>query len=114
MPRADITQVLSPLFIRRRRRDIRDLCGDTAIVGGRPVRFPDPVLENVDYRLDRVYARAGAFEAITNALEAHEATRYRASEYLDDAFKPRNEYRGLLRAEGPDRRLDEGAPLEAP
>ena len=98
VPRADITQVLSPLFIRRRRRDIRDLYGDTAIVGGQPVRFPDPVLENVDYRLDRVYARAGAFEVITDALEAHEATRYRASEYLGNEFKTRAEYRGLLRA----------------
>ena len=98
VPRADITQVLSPLFIRRRRRDIRDLYGDTATVAGQPVRFPDPVLENVDYRLDRVYARAGAFEEITDALESHEATRYRASEYLDDEFKTRAEYRGMLRA----------------
>ena len=112
VPRADITQVLSPLFIRRRRRDIRDLYGDTAMVGGQPVRFPEPVLENVDYRLDRVYARAGAFEEITGALEAHEATRYRASEYLDDPFKTRTEYRGLLRARDRIAGLDEGAAPE--
>ena len=98
VPRADITQVLSPLFIRRRRRDIRDLYGDTAMVGGQPVSFPEPVLENVDYRLDRVYARAGAFQEITDALEAHEATRYRASDYLLPAATSRPEYRGLLRA----------------
>ncbi|MCY3887952.1 MAG: phospholipase D-like domain-containing protein [Chloroflexi bacterium] len=97
VPRADITQVLSPLFIRRRRRDIRDLYGDSAIVGGRPVQFPTPVLENVDYRLDRVYARAGTFKEITDALKAHKATRYRASDYLHEEFKPRPEYRGLLR-----------------
>ena len=30
VPRAEIEQVLSPLFIRRRRRDIRDLYGDSA------------------------------------------------------------------------------------
>ncbi len=98
VPRADITQVLSPLFIRRRRRDIRDLYGNTALVGGEPVRFPNPVLDNVDYRLDRVYARAGEFQEITEALSQHEASRYRASEYLGDDFKTRAEYRGLLRA----------------
>ena len=98
VPRADITQVLSPLFIRRRRRDIRDLYGDTASVGGQPVRFPEPVLENIDYRLDRVYAQAGAFEQIMDALEAHKACRYRASEFLHKEFESRREYRGLLRA----------------
>ena len=113
VPRADITQVLSPLFIRRRRRDIRDLYGDTAIVGGQPVRFPEPVLENVDYRLDRVYARSGAFEAITDALEAHEATRYRASDYLLPAVQGSPGVPGAAACQGPDRGTDEGAAPEA-
>ena len=82
VPRADMEQVLGPVFIRRRRRDIRALYGDTATVNGEPVRFPDAALENVEYRLDRVYARAGAFEEITAALEANKAWRYQASTYL--------------------------------
>ena len=98
VPRANIEQVLGPVFIRRRRRDIRDLYGDTATVNGEPVRFPEPTLENVEYRLDRVYARAGAFEEITAALEAHQAWRYQPSEYLGDDFREHPEYRGLLRA----------------
>ena len=98
VPRASIEQVLGPVFIRRRRRDIRDLYGDTATVNGQPVRFPDPRLENVEYRLDRVYARAGTFKEITDALEAHQAWRYQASTYLGEEFKERPEYRGLLRA----------------
>ena len=98
VPRAGIEQVLAPVFIRRRRRDIRDLYGDTATVAGRPVQFPEPTLENVDYRLDRVYARTGAFEEITAALEEHEAARYQASKYLRPDYRERAEYRGLLRA----------------
>ena len=98
VPRADIEQVLGPVFIRRRRRDIRDLYGDTATVNGQPVSFPEPRLENVEYRLDRVYAQAGTFKEITGALEAHKASRYQASTYLGDPHKQRTEYRGLLRA----------------
>ena len=70
----------------------------TATVGGQPVRFPEPALANVDYRLDRVYARAGGFEEITRALDAHDAARYQASKYLQPEFGERAEYRGLLRA----------------
>ncbi|MYD65521.1 MAG: hypothetical protein F4X26_06015 [Chloroflexi bacterium] len=98
VPRADIEQVLGPVFIRRRRRDIEDLYRDTATINGEPVRFPEAALENVEYRLDRVYARAGAFGEITAALEAHKAWRYQPSEYLADEFRERPEYRGLLRA----------------
>ena len=46
------TQVVV-LVIRRRRRDIRGLYGDTAMVSGQPVRFPEPQLDNVAYRLDK-------------------------------------------------------------
>jgi hypothetical protein len=98
VPLADIEQVLGPVFIRRRRHDIQEQYGGTATVNGEPVRFPEPALENVEYRLDRVYARAGALEEITNALEEHKAWRYQASAYLSDEFKERPEYRGLLRA----------------
>ena len=40
VPHADIQQVLAPVFIRRRRRDIRELYGDTATVNDQPVRSP--------------------------------------------------------------------------
>ena len=46
-PRADMESVLTPVFIRRRRRDVRELYGDTAEIDGEPVRFPTPALSNV-------------------------------------------------------------------
>ncbi len=98
VPKADIEQVLSPVFIRRRRRDIRDLYGDTAEVGGKPVRFPEPVLTNVTYRLDKVYAKAGPLDELLSALNAHTAARYRADDYLKPEAKDRPEYRDLRRA----------------
>ena len=94
VPKAEIDQVLLPVFIRRRRRDIRDLYGDTALVDGKPVRFPDPVLDNVEYRLDKVYAKAGPLSELEALLREHKAARYRATEYIrgrsqDEAGVPR-------------------------
>ena len=90
--------MLSSVFIRRRRRDIRDLYGDTALIDGKPVRFPDPVLDNVEYRLDKVYAKAGSLEELEKLLRKHKAARYRATEYLKPEAKERPEYRDLFRA----------------
>ena len=98
VPKAEIDQVLSSVFIRRRRKDIRDLYGDTAKVGGKPVRFPDPVLDNVAYRLDKVYAKAGSLEELQGLLARHKAARYRATEYIQRAARQRPEYRDLFRA----------------
>ena len=98
VPHADIQQVLAPVFIRRRRRDVRELYGDTATVGGNPVRFPDPQLDNVDYRLDEVYAKAGALADLQALLDAHKAARYRALDHLTPAAKEKDEYRDLFRA----------------
>ena len=98
VPLAEINQVLSPIFIRRRRKDIRDLYGDTAVVGGKPVRFPNPVLDNVEYRLDRVYAKAGSLEELERLLRQHKAARYRAMEYLKPEARESPEYRDLFRA----------------
>ena len=98
VPRADIDQVLSRVFIRRRRKDIQDLYGDTAVVDGKPVRFPDPVLDNVGYRLDKVYAKAGSLEELEKLLRKHKAARYRATEYLNPQARERSEYRDLFRA----------------
>ena len=98
VPLAEINQVLSSVFIRRRRKDIRDLYGDTAVVDGKPVRFPDPVLDNVEYRLDKVYAKAGTLEELEKLLRKHKAARYRATEYLKPEARERPEYRDLFRA----------------
>ena len=98
VPKADIGQVLLPVFIRRRRKDIRDLYGDSALVDGKPVRFPDPVLDNVSYRLDKVYAKAGPFEELQALLAEHKAARYRATEYINEEAKSKPEYRDLFRA----------------
>ena len=99
VPRAEIEQALSPVFIRRRRKDIRDLYGDTALVSGQPVRFPDPQLDNVAYLLDKVYAKAGSYEELVEELKKHKAARYRATEYLTEEAKKKPEYRDLFRAQ---------------
>ena len=98
VPRAEIEQALSPVFIRRRRKDIRDLYGDSAEVNGSPVRFPEPVLDNVTYRLDKVYAKAGSLEELGRLLRKHEASRYRAIKYIKPEAKRNPEYRDLFRA----------------
>ena len=98
VPKAEIDQVLSSVFIRRRRKDIRDLYGDSAVVDGKPVRFPDPVLDNVEYRLDKVYTKAGSLEELERLLREHKAARYRATEYLKPEARERPEYRDLFRA----------------
>ncbi len=98
VPRADITEVLTPVFIRRRRKDIRDQYGDTALVDGKPVRFPEPVLDNVEYRLDKVYAKAGSLEDLQESLGEHQAARYRATEYIKEEARTKSEYRDLFRA----------------
>ena len=98
VPHADIQQVLAPVFIRRRRRDIRELYGDTATVNDQPVRFPDPELDNVAYRLDKVYAKAGTLAELQALLKAHKAARYRAVEHLTPEAKTTDEYRDLFRA----------------
>lgn len=98
VPRADMESVLTPVFIRRRRRDIRDLYGDTAEVGGAPVRFPTPTLANVHYRLDKVYAKAGAFGELQALLTSHKAARYRAARYIKKGAADNPRYADLLRA----------------
>ena len=98
VPHADIQQVLAPVFIRRRRRDIRELYGDTATVNDQPVRFPDPLLDNVAYRLDKVYAKAGPFADLLVLLKQHQAARYRAVEHLTPEAGKKAEYRDLFRA----------------
>ena len=99
-PRASVEEALTPVFIRRRRRDLRELYGDSATVNGQPVQFPSPVLSNLEYRLDRVYAKAGPFDELQELLKNHKAYRYRATDYLTEEAARRDEYRDLLRARG--------------
>lgn len=98
VPKAEIVQVLSPVFIRRRRKDITELYGDSAEINGEPVTFPKPVLSNLNYRLDHVYAKAGKFEDLAEQLKQHRAARYRATDYIKDEVKDKPEYRDLFRA----------------
>ena len=98
VPHADVQQVLAPVFIRRRRRDIRELYGDSATVSDQPVRFPDPLMDNVAYRLDKVYAKAGTLAELQDLLEEHKAARYRAVEHLTPEAARKDEYRDLFRA----------------
>ena len=112
VPRADITQVLSPLFIRRRRRDIRDL-----------MAIPRPSRASLcasPTRYSRMLTTGST--ASTPGREPSRRSRTRWSHmrprgiapprYLDDEFKTRLSTGGAAR-ERPDRRLDEGAPAQA-
>lgn len=97
-PYATIDQVLNPVFIRRRRKDIKELYGDGAEINGKPVRFPTPDLRNLDYRLDKVYERAFPFEELQKRLGKHTGARYRAVDYLLAEARGKAQYRDLLRA----------------
>ena len=99
-PLASVEQVLTPVFIRRRRKDLRELYDDTAVIDGRPVQFPDPVLENLEYRLDRVYEKAGPFEDLQHLLKEFKAARYRVTKYLKPEARRKQEYGDLIRAKG--------------
>lgn len=98
VPRADISQALTPVFIRRRRKDIAELYGDRAKLNGEPIHFPNPTLSNVEYRLDKVYAKAGSFDSLLNLLREHTASRYRALDYIKPECADKPEYRDLRRA----------------
>ena len=93
-----VEQVLTHVFIRRRRKDIRELY-DSAEIEGSPVAFPEPVLDNVNYSLDKVYAKAGKFEDLQKDLRRHKGYRYRVTDYIKDEAAGKAEYRDLFRAE---------------
>jgi HKD family nuclease len=97
-PKATIETVLTPVLIRRRRRDITELYGESAEINGIPVQFPDPVLSNLNYQLDQVYAKAGEFSELQDLLQRHQAFRYRAPDYLTEEARKKPEYQDLQRA----------------
>ena len=98
VPRADVENVLRPVFIRRRRKDIAELYGASAEVNGKPVRFPEPRLENLPYYLDKVYEKVGALPDLMALLDAHKGARYRAAEYVTPQARDKPEHRDLFRA----------------
>ena len=94
----NVEQVLRHVFIRRRRKDIRELY-ESATIEGKAVQFPNPMLDNVNYRLDKVYAKAGKFEDLQAKLKKHQGYRYRVTDYIKEAARGKEEYRDLLRAQ---------------
>ena len=94
----NVEQVLRHVFIRRRRKDIRELY-ESAIVDGKAVQFPEPVLDNVSYRLDEVYSKAGKFEDLQSELRKHQGYRYRVTDYIKPKAQGKEEYRDLFRAQ---------------
>ena len=94
----NVEQVLRHVFIRRRRKDIRELY-ESATIEGKAVQFPAPLLDNVSYRLDKVYAKAGKFEDLQAALKKHQGYRYRVTKYIKKGARDKDEYRDLFRAQ---------------
>ena len=99
-PPANISDVLTPIFIRRRRRDIVEIYGDTATINGEPVVFPTPRLSNLEYRLDRVYAKAGDFADLLATMGRHQAVRYNPTKYLKPKQQGNQRYADIFRARG--------------
>ena len=99
-PPADIAEVLTPIFIRRRRKDITELYGDTAMIDSEPISFPEPRLENLEYRLDQVYTKAGDFTDLLQTLGQYKAVRYSPTDYLKREYHDSQKYAGLFRARG--------------
>lgn len=108
-PRADIEDLLKPIVIRRRRRDIRELYAD-AEVAGKPLKFLAPDLKNIPYRLDHVYEQAGEFNELLGQLNKHTAARYRVTDFITteamqarpdrytDLFRARNRIAALMKS----------------
>ena len=99
-PPADIAEVLTPIFLRRRRKDIRDIYGDTATINDEPISFPEPRLDNLNYRLDHVYAKAGDFKDLLATMGQHKGHRYNPTVYLEPDRRIDSQYEGLFRARG--------------
>ena len=97
-PHSDIADILRHVFIRRRRKDIVELYGDSASINSAPIRFPKPTLSNVDYRLDKVYEKAGEFAELQALLRSHTAARYRVTDFIKPEAADKPEFRDLFRA----------------
>jgi len=77
----EIFDLLEETTVRRSRADIRrrQEAGEEVIVSGKPVRFPDRLLERIDYDLDGTYR--GLYHEITEALERLHLVAYNLAAY---------------------------------
>ena len=98
--RRAIQKALTPIFIRRRRRDIVEIYGDSAEINGEPIKFPTPKLDNLKYQLDKVYAEAGGADALFELLGQHRGARYQPLDYLKPAHQDNPRYDALKRSRG--------------
>ena len=89
-----------PSLNERQREYIREIYGDTATIREEPIAFPEPKLENLNYRLDHVYAKAGNFTDLLTTMGKHRGVRYNPTEYLKAQHHNKQEYAGLFRARG--------------
>ena len=76
-----IAAVLCHVLLRRRRKDIREHYPNSTL-RGQPISFPEPVLSNLEYSLEKVYRKAGGFKALANAMCRYRAVRYSTHKYL--------------------------------
>ncbi len=77
----EIFDLLEETTVRRSRADIRrrQEAGEEVIVSGKPVHFPERVLERIDYDLDGTYR--GLYHEITDALERLHLVAYNLAAY---------------------------------
>src|SRR6266487_3659818 len=77
----EIFDLLEETTVRRSRADIRrrQAAGEEVIVSGKPVHFPERVLERIDYDLDGTYK--GLYHEITDALERLHLVAYNLAAY---------------------------------
>ena len=77
----EIFDLLEETTVRRSRADIRrrQEAGEEVIVNGKPVHFPERVLDRIDYDLDGTYQ--GLYHEITEALERLHLVAYNLAAY---------------------------------
>jgi SNF2 family DNA or RNA helicase len=77
----EIFDLLEETTVRRSRADIRrrQEAGEEVVVSGKPVHFPERVLERIDYDLDGTYQ--GLYHEITDALERLYLVAYNLAAY---------------------------------
>lgn len=83
----EIFDLLEETTVRRSRADIRrrQEAGEEVIVSGKPVRFPERVLERIDYDLDGTYQ--GLYHEITSTLERLNLVAYNLAAYAHTKTK---------------------------
>ena len=98
--RRAIQRALTPIFIRRRRGDIKEIYGKSAKVNGQPVKFPTPELRNLSYQLDNVYSQAGGSGVLFTMVDQHKGARYQPLDYLKPAYQDDSRYDDIKRSRG--------------